>query len=173
LCAENLFDSPQAVADFALDLYPISAVSMGQGALSAALKGAPFAVGTPLSLDAQITGHAAAGGGSAGSSTGSGGSAGSGSGGCPSGDLLVSTLNCSPVGSGGAASYCLSPSEFMSATSQPLPAACAAQGTTGCLETAGGPAYGSLIRPCCPGFTCRVGSQCGDPTAAVGGTCLP
>jgi hypothetical protein len=30
-----------------------------------------------------------------------------------------------------------------------------------------------LVAPCCPGLTCRVGSACGDSTAAVGGTCLP
>ena len=96
---------------------------------------------------------------------------GSGSTTCPGG-LLVSTLECSPLGSGGASSYCLTASEYTGATGQPLPAACAPAGTTGC-ESESGPTAGVLVKPCCPGLTCRVGSSCGDSSGAVGGTCAP
>jgi hypothetical protein len=96
---------------------------------------------------------------------------GTGGGTCPGG-LLVSTLECDPLGSSGANDQCVSAAEYMTATGNPLPAACAPQGTTGCLATTGTLA-GTLVAPCCPGLTCRVGSGCGDPTSAVGGTCLP
>jgi hypothetical protein len=88
---------------------------------------------------------------------------------CSGGGLLVSTLSCTPLGSAGTASYCLSASEYQAATGNPLPSACASQNATGCLDGM----TGTLVKPCCPGLTCRVGSMCGDSTAAVGGTCLP
>jgi hypothetical protein len=94
---------------------------------------------------------------------------GSGSETCPGG-LLVSTLDCDPLGSGGEASYCLSATEFMTATGMPLPSACYPAGTTGC-EGESGSTAGTLVKPCCPGLTCKVGSACGDPTGAVGGSC--
>jgi hypothetical protein len=99
-------------------------------------------------------------------STGSG----SGSGICPAGDLQVSTLECDPIGSGGTSSYCLSAAEYTGATGMPLPSACYGPGTTGC-ESESGSTAGVLVKPCCPGYTCRVGSACGDPTGAVGGSC--
>ena len=96
---------------------------------------------------------------------------GSGSDTCPGG-LLVSTLACSPLGNGGASPYCLTAAEYTGATGNPLPAACFPSGTTGC-QSESGPTAGVLVKPCCPGLTCRIGSACGDATATVGGTCLP
>lgn len=89
---------------------------------------------------------------------------------CSGGDLLVSTLDCDPLGSGGQSSYCLSAAEYTGATGMPLPAACYPAGTTGC-EGESGSTAGTLVKPCCPGLTCKVGSACGDPTGAVGGSC--
>ena len=94
---------------------------------------------------------------------------GSGSQTCPGG-LLVSTLDCDGLGNGGTSSYCLSSAEFMTATGMPLPSACYPAGTTGC-ESESGQSAGALVKPCCPGLTCKVGSACGDPTGAVGGSC--
>jgi hypothetical protein len=116
-------------------------------------------------------GDPCAGGGCAPSSV-CGGVAGTGGGGTCPGGLLVSTLECDPVGNSGTDNYCLSSAEYMRVAGKPLPATCAAQGTTGCLATSGAQS-GALVRPCCPGLTCRVGSACGDKTSAVGGTCLP
>ncbi len=91
---------------------------------------------------------------------------------CPGG-ILVSTLECDPLGSGGESSYCLTSAEYSQAThGLPLPATCAPSGTAGC-ETESGQNAGVLTDPCCPGLTCRVGSTCGDSTSALGGTCLP
>ncbi len=104
----------------------------------------------------------------------SGGTDGGGSGSdtCPGG-ILVSTLDCDPIGSGGESSYCLTSAEYMQATGGlPLPATCAASGTSGC-EGAAPAGGGVLIDPCCPGLTCRVTSMCGDSSNATGGTCLP
>ncbi len=88
------------------------------------------------------------------------------------GGLVVSTLECDPLGSSGASPYCLTASEYTSATGMPLPSACAPEGTTGC-EGESGSLAGILVNPCCPGLTCRISSACGDPTDAVGGTCKP
>jgi hypothetical protein len=88
------------------------------------------------------------------------------------GGLLVSTLVCDPLGTGGTSSYCLSAAEYTRATGMPLPGSCAQAGTTGC-EGESGMVAGALVKPCCPGLTCRVASACGDPTGAVGGSCQP
>jgi hypothetical protein len=86
----------------------------------------------------------------------------------PCGDgLQISTLNCTPIGSGGVADRCVSREEFESTTGLPLPAQCAPQGTSGCLDTQ----RGVLVQPCCPGLTCAVGSACGGGST-VGGVCL-
>ncbi len=117
---------------------------------------------TPLTINVSISPPQSSGG----------GDAGGGSDTCPGG-ILVSTLECDPIGSGGQSSYCLTAAEYMQATGGlPLPATCAASGTTGCEGAA--PAGGAvLIDPCCPGLTCRVTSTCGDSSGATGGTCLP
>lgn len=101
-----------------------------------------------------------------------GGSSGTNGGGgpCGAGELYVSTLSCTPLGTGGTARYCLSSSEYTSLAGRPLPKQCAPSGTTGCLGTTGASA-GVLVAPCCPGLTCRVSSKCGDPSGAAGGTC--
>ena len=89
---------------------------------------------------------------------------------CPGG-LLISTLHCTPIGSGGASSYCLTSAEYTRVTGEPLPSACYPQGTTGCM---GSSRQGSMtfVKPCCPGLTCRVSSKCGVPDVA-GGACMP
>lgn len=157
------FAPDEGTASYALDLYPISPIEAGGEAVSELLSGGGIAVGSPVSYSAEVeTGETSSSGGS-GSSGSSGGSSG-----CPSGNLLVSTLSCTPDGSAGVSSYCLSASEYGSATGLALPAACAPQSTTGCLNTTG-----TLVHPCCPGLTCRVSSTCGDSSNAVGGTCLP
>jgi hypothetical protein len=95
----------------------------------------------------------------------SGSGSGSGSDTCPGG-LLASTLECTPLGSGGVASTCITAAEYMQATGEPLPAACAPSGTTGCLSSSG-----TLVAPCCPNLTCEDSASCGDSTNAAGGTC--
>lgn len=95
----------------------------------------------------------------------------SGGGVCPGG-WIGSTRACTPLGAGGsctcggAASTCITRTEYESATGRPFPAACFPKGTTGCLDTA----QGTLVKPCCAGLTCVVSSTCGG-TGAVGGVC--
>jgi hypothetical protein len=93
-------------------------------------------------------------------------SGGGGSGETCAGGLLASTLECDPLGNGGDPSTCITAAEYMQATGQPLPSACAPAGTSGCENSSG-----TLVMPCCPGLTCEVGAACGDATNAVGGTC--
>jgi hypothetical protein len=154
------FDPIDGTATFAIDMFPISPVTPGKEAVSELLGGGQVAVGNPLSFEVQeLSGTGSSSGGS-GSSSGSSSS-------CAAGDLLVSTLSCTPLGTGGSSPYCLSASEYTSATGQPLPAACAPMGTTGCIGTSG-----ALVAPCCPGLTCRDSASCLDSSNAAGGTCL-
>ena len=90
-----------------------------------------------------------------------------GGGGACGGGLEASTLTCTPIGRGGVAYTCVSAAEYESFTGQSLPNACAPAGTTACLDTESG----VLVRPCCPGLTCAVGSACGGGSV-VGGTCI-
>ena len=86
---------------------------------------------------------------------------------CPDGELNASTLECDPIGAGGASSTCITAAEYSQATGGlPLPTACAPAGTTGCENSTG-----TLVMPCCPGLTCEVGAACGDANSAPGGTC--
>ena len=81
-------------------------------------------------------------------------------------DLHVSTLNCTPIGSGGVPDTCISDAEYRGIFGVGRPASCAPQGTTGCMDTQ----KGALVKPCCPGLTCKVGTACGGGTV-LGGTC--
>ncbi len=85
---------------------------------------------------------------------------------CGSG-LHASTLACTPLGTGGVPDTCVTDAEYRSIFGTDLPATCAPQGTTGCMDTQ----KGALVKPCCPGLTCKVGTACGG-TAVLGGTCL-
>jgi hypothetical protein len=80
--------------------------------------------------------------------------------------LHASTLNCTPIGSGGVGDTCISAAEYTSIFGTPLPSSCAPTGTTGCMDTQ----KGALVKPCCPGHTCNVGSACGGGST-VGGVC--
>jgi hypothetical protein len=155
------FDPIDGTATFAIDMFPIAPVTPGQEAVSELLSGGQVAVGNPLSFEVQESSGTGSSSGGSGSSSGS-------SSGCAAGDLLVSTLSCTPIGTDGSSSYCLSEADYMSVTGQPLPAACAPMGTTGCIGSSG-----ALVAPCCPGLTCRDSASCGDSTNAAGGTCLP
>jgi hypothetical protein len=157
------FDPIDGTATFAIDMFPIAPVTPGQEAVSELLGGGQVAVGNPLSFEVEVP----PGSSGTGSSSGGSGSS-SGSSGCAAGDLLVSTLSCTPLGTNGTSPDCLSASEYTSATGQPLPAACAPTGTTGCIGTSG-----ALVAPCCPGLTCRDSATCGDSSNAAGGACLP
>ena len=131
-------------------------------------QGAPVGIGfgsvtTPTKGSSSSSSSSSGGGGGGGGSGSSSGCAGM----CPSGDIAASTLSCTPLGTTGSSNQCLSPSDY-AGTGKALPACCAPRGTTGCLDT-----MGTLVQPCCPGLTCRVSSMCGDPSGAVGGTCLP
>ncbi len=87
----------------------------------------------------------------------------------PCGDgIQASTLNCTPIGSGGVNDTCISREEYESTTGLPLPASCYPEGTEGCFE----PQQGYLVRPCCPGYTCALGSMCGGGSV-LGGVCIP
>ena len=99
---------------------------------------------------------------------GSGGSGGSGGGGA-SACLTVSTLQCTPAGSGGASSICITQAQYQrdTGTTNPLPAACAPSGAAACMN----PSTLALVKPCCPGLTCKVASSCGGGST-VGGVCL-
>jgi hypothetical protein len=88
----------------------------------------------------------------------------SGSGTCDG--LLASTLECDPIGRGGVGSTCITSAEYMQATGMPLPAQCTPPGGTGCENSSG-----TLVKPCCEGYTCEVGAACGDATNTTGGTC--
>ena len=68
---------------------------------------------------------------------------------------------------GGVPDTCVTDAEYRSIFGTDLPATCAPQGTTGCMDTQ----KGALVKPCCPGLTCKVGTACGG-TAVLGGTCL-
>jgi hypothetical protein len=153
------FEPSDGTATFAIDMFPIAPVTPGQEAVSELLGGGQVAVGNPLSFDVQVPPA------SSGTSSSSGSSSGSSA--CTAGDLLVSTLSCTPLGTNGSSPYCLSASEYTSATGQPLPVACAPMGATGCIG-----ASDALVAPCCPGFTCRDSATCGDSSNAPGGTCL-
>jgi hypothetical protein len=85
---------------------------------------------------------------------------------CGSG-LHCSTLSCTPLGSGGSPDTCVSEEEYRAVFGTDLPDSCAPSGATGCMDTM----KGALVKPCCPGLTCKVGSACGGGTA-VGGACL-
>ncbi len=105
-------------------------------------------------------------GGGSGAGGSGGGGTGAGGGGGASGCLTASTLNCTPAGSGGASSTCITAAEYSTATGGgTLPAACAPSGTTGCMNT-----NLALVKPCCPGLTCKVGSTCGGGST-FGGVC--
>ena len=81
--------------------------------------------------------------------------------------LHASTLACTPLGSSGVPDTCVTDAEYRSIFGTALPSSCAPSGTTGCLDTQ----KGALVKPCCPGLTCKVGTACGG-TSVVGGTCL-
>ncbi len=85
---------------------------------------------------------------------------------CGSG-LHCSTLSCTPLGSGGSADTCVSDAEYQSVFGTDAPETCAPSGATGCMDTQ----KGALVKPCCPGLTCKVGSACGGGSA-LGGQCL-
>jgi hypothetical protein len=127
--------------------------------------------GVPCGSSCPSDGYYCAAGGAVGDGGTTRGDGASSSGTC-AGGFLVSTLDCDPLGSGGMSSYCLTASEYTGVTGMPLPASCAPTGTTGC-EGESGAVAGALVKPCCPGLTCRVGSVCGDPTGALGGSCQP
>ncbi len=85
---------------------------------------------------------------------------------------MGSARSCAPLGAGGtcacssgSTNRCITKAEF-DAISRPFPAACKPSGGSGCLETTSG----TLVAPCCPGLTCKVGSVCG--TTATGGSCV-
>ena len=81
--------------------------------------------------------------------------------------LHASTLACTPLGTSGVGDTCVTDAEYRSIFGTAPPATCAPQGTTGCMDTQ----RGALVKPCCPGLTCKVGTVCGG-TAVLGGTCL-
>ncbi len=85
---------------------------------------------------------------------------------------MGSARSCVPLGAGGSCSCsagatnrCITKSEFDSA-GLAFPAACKPSGETGCLDTSSG----TLIAPCCPGLTCKVGSVCSS--SGAGGKCI-
>ena len=122
---------------------------------------------------------AASGGGAGGSGGGAGGGStgGGGGGGVPSCSTsgpawMGSVRSCSPLGAGGSClcssgstNRCITKAEF-DAAGRAFPAACKPAGGGGCLETTSG----TLVAPCCPGLTCKVGSVCGS--TATGGSCV-
>jgi hypothetical protein len=81
-------------------------------------------------------------------------------------DLRASTLNCTPIGSGGVADTCISDAEYRGIFGVGRPASCAPAGTQGCMDTQ----KGALVKPCCPGLSCNVGSACGGGSV-LGGVC--
>ncbi len=101
------------------------------------------------------------GGGGGGAGATGGGSGGTGGGAC----LAASSASCTPLGTSGVTSTCISPADYTAQTGLQLPPTCAAEGTTGCLND-----RGTLVKPCCPGLTCRAGNACGGGTTA-GGVC--
>jgi hypothetical protein len=165
--------SPLSCAEPGVD--PVDNILNAGGAPCTLVAGAGKPAG--VTFGSLTSPNASSSGGSGSSGSGSGGSGAGGNGGssgacvgtCPMGDIVVSTLSCTPLGTAGASNYCLSPSEYSAATGKALPACCAPRSTTGCLDTVAG----TLVKPCCSGLTCRVSSMCGDPSAALGGTCLP
>jgi hypothetical protein len=95
-----------------------------------------------------------------------------GGGGTCAGGWVGSTVACVPLGAGGscechgAASTCITRTEYESVTGRAFPAACFPRGTTGCLDTA----QGTLVKPCCENLRCVVTSTCGGGSTQ-GGVC--
>lgn len=142
---------PAADADFDLDITPVSATGCPVDVAALIDAGdASVAFGPAIVIPVHLP--APGGGGGGGSCDG----------------LEASTLNCTPLGSGGVADTCVTDAEYESIFGTPAPASCGAQGTQGCMDTQ----KGALVKPCCPGLTCRVGSVCGGGST-VGGVCLP
>ncbi len=85
---------------------------------------------------------------------------------------MGSARSCAPLGAGGTCTCsagntnrCITKAEFDS-IGRTFPAACKPSGQSGCIETASG----TLIAPCCPGLTCKVGGICN--ASGTGGSCL-
>lgn len=145
---------PSADEDFDLVVTPVSAANCPTDVAALIDAGdASVAFGAPVTIEVHLPGP------------GGGGGPGSGSDRCFP-DLNVSTLNCTPIGSGGVGDYCLSDAEYRGIFGSARPSACAPTGTTGCMDTQ----KGALVQPCCPGHTCRVGSACGGGSV-LGGVC--
>lgn len=53
---------------------------------------------------------------------------------------------------------CITKEMYEQGTGLPFPPSCAPDGTTGCINNAG-----VLVKPCCPGLTCRYRDDCGGP----------
>jgi len=144
---------PDATADFDLVITPASAPGCPTDIARLLNEGNPMvALGPPVVVPVRLPGPDSGGGG--GDST------------CGSG-LHASTLACTPLGSSGVPDTCVTDAEYRSIFGTSLPSSCAASGTTACMDTQ----KGALVRPCCPGLTCKVGSACGG-TSVIGGTCL-
>ncbi len=82
-------------------------------------------------------------------------------------DLHASTLACTQLGSSGVRDTCISDAEYRSIFGTGLPATCAPEDTTGCMDGA----KGALVKPCCPGYICNVGSVC-NAGPVLGGKCM-
>lgn len=154
--------SPEASTDFDLDVVAISAP--GCPLDPAAILGTSGVEGSETLV---VPVHIDLGGGSGGGST-SGGSSGTSGGGTCGDGLEASTLSCTPLGSGGVADTCITPAQYQAVFGTSTLPACGPSGLTGCMDTQ----KGALVRPCCPGLTCKVSAQCGDASNVVGGTCL-
>ena len=145
---------PAVETDFDLVVTPVSATGCPTDvAAMIEIGDASVAFGPPFVIPASLP---ASGGGGSGSNDPVCGS-----------DLHASTLACTQLGTSGVPDTCITDAEYRSIFGTGLPAMCAPQGTTGCMDGQ----KGALVKPCCPGLSCKVGSVCGG-TAVLGGTCL-
>ena len=145
---------PAADTDFDLVVTPVSATGCPTDVAALLDASDPtVAVGPPVVIPVHLPGAGGGGGGHDDPVCGS--------------DLHASTLACTPLGTSGVADTCVSDADYRAIFGTSLPAACAPAGTTGCMDTQ----KGALVKPCCPGMACKVGTACGG-TAVVGGTCL-
>jgi hypothetical protein len=143
---------PVADADFDLVITPASAPGCPTDIASLIdASDTTVTIGIPVSVPVHLPGPGGGGGGGV----------------CGT-DLHASTLTCTPLGMSGVADTCVTDAEYRAIFGTGLPASCATQNTTGCLDGQ----KGALVAPCCPGLTCRVGSACGGGSTA-GGVCLP